>query len=167
MLSLLSTGYSVCKLGVSLHSSKCMERCYIEAGNPGHKAKVIYSSCESRLVAASNKPENHTGACLCSWWQQLWSVNWVCWEEHAVSHFSLESHHPHHFLLIRLTISMAVNTHWTLPTEFSEHSSLNSLLLEWCNLSSALQNSLTTRTLILVNMGFGVSWQKQNFFMLL
>ena len=144
----------------------CMERCYIEAGNPGHKAKSVYSSYESRIVAASNKPENYTGACLCSLWQQLWSVNLVCWEERAASHFLLGSHNPIHIHWIRMTTGMALNTHWTLPTEFSEHSLLNSLLLEWRNLSSALlQNSLTTRTLILINMGFGASWQKQHFFM--
>ena len=100
----------------------CMERCYIEAGNPGHKAKSVYSSYESRIVAASNKPENYTGACLCSLWQQLWSVNLVCWEERAASHFLLGSHNPIHIHWIRMTTGMALNTHWTLPTEFSEYS---------------------------------------------
>ena len=75
---------------------------------------------------------------------------------------------PRPFHQIRLTTSTAVNTQKILPTEVSEHSPLNSLLLEWCNLSlGSLHSSLTTGTFVLVNMGFGDSCQKQHFFVYL
>lgn len=72
---------------------------------------------------------------------------------------------PRPFHQIRVTTSIAVHTQKILPTEVSEHSPLNSLPLEWCNLSLGfLHSSLTTGTFVLINMGFGDSCRKQHFF---
>ena len=41
--------------------------------------------------------QNSLGACLCLLWQQLWSIIWVYWEDHAACHFLLGNHLPGRF----------------------------------------------------------------------
>ena len=100
------TGQCLWTMSVFMQLWMCRETCYLEAGIPGNMAKSVYSSCESRL-AASNQPGKHTGSFFCALWQQLWSILWVFWKEHAAGHFSLGRQHPVQLHRIKLTTGMA------------------------------------------------------------
>ena len=61
----------LCTSSVFTQLQMCQETCYLKAGIPGHMAKSVYSSCESRRVAASIQPGKHTGSFFCALRQQL------------------------------------------------------------------------------------------------
>ena len=110
--------------------------------------------------------QNSLGACLCSLWQQLWSIIWVCWEDHAACHFLLGNHLPGRFTKLgwQQVQQSTLRKSYPLKSQNSPHWTLcswNGTICPW----AVLHSSLTTGTFVFVNMEFGASCQKQPFFL--
>ena len=107
----------------------CREMCYLEAANLGNMAKSVYSSCERCIVAASKQPRRNTMAHLSGHYDNSFRPFFESSKRNvqlAASYWEVINWSS----FTKLGCSQQV---WqsTVP----EHSSLNSLPMEWCNLS--------------------------------
>ena len=95
-------GIVKCVLQVFTQLWNCRETCFFEPGIWGMISKAVFSTCESRIVAASHLQEKYAGWFFSSLQQQFWSSIWVLLKKQASCHFLLRSHLRVPFQLIRV-----------------------------------------------------------------
>lgn len=132
---LFSWNCTVCPRSVLIQLWNCIKACFFEPRIWGLIVKEVHSCSKSWIVATSNLPEKHTCSFFFSLQQELWLWFWIFWNKMDVSDFLVGSHLTVLLHLIRVTISMAVSPHKTLP---SDHFSQG---MVWCFLGLSLQNS--------------------------
>ena len=107
----------------------CREMCSLEAANPGNMAKSIYSSCKRCIVTACKQPRRNALAHLSGHYDNSF------WPFFESSKRKLQLATSYWKVINRSSFTRLGFWQQVWQSTVPEHSSLNSLPMEWCNLS--------------------------------